>query len=89
AEFMLYVPYRSIVESEVEDKVLVQGVVDLIIEHEDNIDIVDYKFSSLPIRVLKQKYSEQLALYKLAVEKAYNKKVSNTYIYSINTGELY
>ncbi|MFQ6752456.1 MAG: UvrD-helicase domain-containing protein, partial [Clostridia bacterium] len=89
AEFMLYVPYRSIVESEVEDKVLVQGVVDLIIEHADSIDIVDYKFSSLPIRILKQKYSEQLSLYKLAVEKAYNKKVNNTYIYSINTGELY
>lgn len=89
AEFMLYVPYNSIVDSEVEDKVLVQGVVDLIIEHEDSVDIVDYKFSSLPVRILKQKYSEQLKLYKLAVEKAFNKKVSNTYIYSINTGELY
>ena len=89
AEFMMYVPYNSIVDSEVEDRVLVQGVVDLIIEHEDNIDIVDYKFSNLPIRLLKQKYSEQLSLYKSAVEKAFKKKVNNTYIYSINTGELY
>lgn len=88
AEFMMYVPYNKIVNSAVEDKVLVQGVVDLIIEKENSITIVDYKFSTKPIKVLKQRYSEQLNLYKLAVEQAFNKKVDNIYIYSINTGEL-
>ncbi|MBO5954378.1 MAG: PD-(D/E)XK nuclease family protein [Clostridia bacterium] len=88
AEFMLYIPYNELVESEIEDKVLVQGVVDLLIEEEDGFVIVDYKFSSLPIYVLKQKYAEQLALYKLAVEKAFKKPVKQTLIYSINTGEL-
>lgn len=88
AEFMMYVPYNQIVDSSVEDKVLVQGVVDLIIEKENSITIVDYKFSTKPIKVLKQRYSEQLNLYKLAVEQAFNKKVENIYIYSINTGEL-
>lgn len=88
AEFMMYVPYSLIVDSEINDKVLVQGVVDLIIINENSIDIVDYKFSRLPIKTLKQKYSEQLSLYKMAVEKAYNLPVKNTYIYSINTGEL-
>ena len=84
----MYVPYNKIVNSAVEDKVLVQGVVDLIIEKENSITIVDYKFSTKPIKVLKQRYSEQLNLYKLAVEQAFNKKVDNIYIYSINTGEL-
>ena len=88
ADFMLYIPYNEIVESEITDKVLVQGVVDLIVEHEDYIDIVDYKFSNLKINVLKEKYAEQLKLYKLAVEKAFNKPVKNTFIYSIKTGEL-
>ena len=88
AEFMMYVPYNSIIDSDVEDKVLIQGVVDLIIERENSIDIVDYKFSTLPAKVLKQKYAEQLNLYKMAVEKAYNKKVEHMFIYSINTGEL-
>ena len=64
------------------------SVVDLIIERENDIDIVDYKFSNLKIDVLKDKYAEQLALYKKAVESAFNKPVKNTYIYSINTGEL-
>ncbi len=88
AEFMLYVPYNEIVNSNISDKVLVQGVVDLIIEKDNYIDIVDYKFSSLPAKILKQKYMEQLKLYKLAVEKAFKKPVEHMYIYSINTGEL-
>lgn len=88
ADFEMYVPYCELVDSDVEDKVLVQGVVDLIIERENDIDIVDYKFSSLKVDVLKEKYDEQLALYKKAVERAFNKPVKNTFIYSINTCEL-
>lgn len=88
AEFVMYVPYSEIVNSDITDKVLIQGVIDLIIEKENSIIIVDYKFSKLPARVLKEKYSEQLKLYKLAVEKAFNKPVEQTYIYSIEKAEL-
>lgn len=88
AEFVMYVPYNEIVNSDITDKVLIQGVVDLIIEKENSIIIVDYKFSKLPARVLKEKYSEQLKLYKLAVEKAFNKPVEQIYIYSIEKAEL-
>ena len=88
AEFMMYVPYNEIIKSNITDKVLIQGVVDLIIEHQNSITIVDYKFSTLDINILKQKYAEQLELYKLAVEKAFNKKVEHIYIYSIKTGLL-
>ena len=89
AEFMMYVPYNEIVESVASDKVLVQGVVDLIIEKENSVDIVDYKFSKLGAKALKEKYAEQLELYKKAVELAFNKKVEHMYIYSIEKGELY
>ena len=88
AEFMMYVPHSMVVEGGVQDKILIQGVVDLLIEEDDGFVIVDYKFSSLPIHALKQKYAEQLALYKQAVELAFNKKVKQTIIYSINTGEM-
>jgi len=88
AQFEMYVPYNEIVASKIEDKVLVQGVVDLIIEKENSIILVDYKFSKLPARILKQKYLEQLNLYKLAIEKAYKKPVENMYIYSIVADEL-
>ena len=88
AEFIMYVPYNEIVESEIADKVLIQGVVDLIIEKENSIIIVDYKFSRLPTQLLKEKYSEQLKLYKIAVERAFEKPVENTFIYSIEKAEL-
>ena len=88
-DFMMYLPYNDLVaESKVNEKVLVQGVLDMLIEFEDHFDIVDYKFSNLKADVLKQKYAEQLRLYKLAVENAYGKKVEHMYIYSINTGEF-
>ena len=85
---MMYDPYNSIVDSEVEDKVLIQGVVDLIIEKENSVILVDYKFSSLPSAKLKEKYCEQLNLYKKAIELAYKKPVEQMYIYSINNSEL-
>ncbi len=88
AEFMMFVPYNDLVQSDVKDKVLVQGVVDLMIEYPDSFSIVDYKFSNLTAKSLKQKYAEQLKLYSKAVEEAYHKPVKHTYIYSINSGEL-
>lgn len=88
AQFEMFVPYNEIVASMITDKVLVQGVVDLIIEKENSIVLVDYKFSKLPSHILKQKYAEQLNLYKLAIEKAYKKPVENMFIYSIVADEL-
>lgn len=88
ADFEMYVPYCEVVNSDITDKVLIQGVVDLIVEYENYIDIIDYKFSNLKIESLKQKYLEQLKLYKMAVTNAFGKPVKNTFIYSINSGEL-
>ena len=88
AQFMMYVPYKDVVKSDIEDKILIQGVVDLIIEKENSIIIVDYKFSNLSGVTLKEKYKEQLNLYKMAVENAFKKPVEHMFIYSINTGEL-
>lgn len=88
AQFMMFVPYCDVVQSDIQDKVLIQGVVDLLIEKENSVVLVDYKFSSLPAKVLKEKYKEQLKLYKLAIEEAFKKPVENMFIYSINTGEL-
>lgn len=88
ADFMMLIPYNKVVESDIEDKILIQGIVDLLIEKENSIVLVDYKFSRLDAETLKEKYQEQLRLYKIALESAYNKPVEETYIYSINSGEL-
>lgn len=89
AQFMMYLPYNQIyTDSEIENKVLVQGVVDLMIEFDDRIILVDFKYSKSNIDVLTEKYATQLKLYKLAIEKAKHKKVTESYIYQINTGDF-
>lgn len=88
-QFMMYVPYKDIyLDSDIDTKVLVQGVVDLILELDDHIILVDYKYSHSHMEKLKQKYSTQLKLYKMAIEKAFKKPVTNAYIYSIKNSEL-
>ncbi len=89
AQFMMFVPYNQIyADSDIDNKVLVQGVVDLMIEFDDHITLVDFKYSKSHIDVLKEKYATQLKLYKLAIEKAKHKKVTESFIYQINTGDL-
>ena len=88
-QFMMYVPYNSIYpDSTLTTKILVQGVVDLILEFDDHIILIDYKYSNSPINRLAQKYGTQIMLYKIALEKAFKKPVTHSYIYSIKTGEL-
>lgn len=88
-QFMMYVPYNEIFkDSNISTKILVQGVVDLIIEYDEHIVLIDYKYSSSNINTLCEKYKQQIRLYKIAIEKAYKKPVTESYIYSIKTGEL-
>lgn len=89
APFLMYIPYNEIYkDSDVTDKILVQGVIDLLIEFEDKIILIDYKLSRASSKELKERYKMQLQLYKLAIEKAYNKKVEKSLIYNIITGEI-
>ncbi len=88
-QFMMYIPYKDIYpDSDLDTKILVQGVVDLILEFDNHIVLVDYKYSNLPIEKLIDKYKTQLLLYKMAIERAFKKPVTNSYIYSIKTGDL-
>lgn len=88
-QFMMYIPYKDIYpDSNLDTKILVQGVIDLILEFDDHIVLIDYKYSSLPINKLTEKYKTQLLLYKIALERAFKKPVKNAHIYSIKTGEL-
>ena len=88
-QFMMYIPYCDIYpDSDIDTKILIQGVVDLILEFDDHIILIDYKYSNLPIRSLTKKYNTQLMLYKIAIERAFKKPVTASYIYSIKTGEL-
>ncbi len=86
--FMLYLPLNEIdKDSQSTDKVLVQGVIDLLIRGEKNI-LVDYKYSSLSGKNLAEKYQKQVSIYKLAVEKLMKIKIDKTIIIALKGGQI-
>lgn len=86
-DFLVNVPANLLYGVQTEETVLIQGKIDLLAIGKDSCDIIDYKYSSLPATVLKEKYSKQLELYAYAVEKVLNIKVSSKYVISLLTGE--
>ena len=85
--FYINVPAKEIYKEETNENILVQGIIDLYyIDKDDNLNLVDYKTDYVEVgneQELVNKYKKQLELYKEALEQAYNKKVKNTYIYSV------
>ena len=84
--FYINIPAKGIYNIETEDKILVQGIIDLFYITQDNkITLIDYKTDYVPKgkeEQLKEKYQKQLELYKTAIEGMTKKKVDNVYIYS-------
>lgn len=86
-KFMMYIPYNEIYpESACKDKVLVQGIVDLIIEFDDKVILVDYKTNKTVNRDrLLSHYAMQLELYRLAIMKSFHKDTTAClYAFSID-----
>ena len=80
------IPANEIYDVNIEEKILVQGVVDLYyIDENYNIILVDYKtdYVKKDEKELIEKYQKQLSIYKQAIEEALQKEVYKTYIYSI------
>ncbi len=84
--FYINIPASTIYNEDIDEKVLVQGIIDLFYITEDNkIILIDYKTDYVPEgkeETLKEKYKEQLDLYKIAIEEMMKEKVDNVYIYS-------
>lgn len=82
--FYINIPAKEIYNENIEDKILVQGIIDLYyINKEDELILVDYKTDYIKNDIeLIEKYKIQLELYKRALEGALNKKVDRIYIYS-------
>ena len=81
--FVMEMPYSDIEESNINEKVIIQGVCDLIAIKDDSAVLIDYKFSSKTPQNLEKTYNKQLYLYKKAIENGLNKKVKNLYIFSL------
>ena len=65
------------------DNISRHGIIDLLIEYDDHIDIIDYKLSNTK----DDKYKDQLLGYREYIESVSNKPVK-TSLYSIIKGEL-
>ena len=87
--FMMYVPARDVIDgSESDDKVLVQGVIDLLVRGKENV-IIDFKYSAFRTEESKEKYKKQLYLYKMAYERAFREKIDKVVLLSLKTGESF
>lgn len=89
--FCTRISAKKIFNTTEDEYILVQGIIDLyFVDSNGNVILVDYKTDYVEENqeeLLKEKYDIQLELYKTALEKALNKKVYKTYIYSIFLGK--
>lgn len=83
-QFMLNVPANEILDVNSNDKVLLQGTIDLFIQGGDkggeNV-LVDFKFSHKTPEQIKRRYARQLELYAMAVEECLGIKVDRKVIF--------
>ncbi|MBP3431898.1 MAG: UvrD-helicase domain-containing protein [Clostridia bacterium] len=88
-EFLLRDKLCNLLGGDVEDEILVQGVVDLFVVKEDEIVLVDYKYSnSNSEEYLIEKYKNQLKLYKIALENSFKLPVKDIYLLSLRNNKL-
>ena len=88
--FYMSIPAKDIYNKDVEEEVLVQGIIDLYYINKDNkLILLDYKtdYIEKDINELVGKYKGQLELYKRALEDSLKRKVDKVYIYSTYLGK--
>ena len=89
--FYINVPAKQIYEQDIEENILVQGIIDLYyIDKDDKLVLLDYKTDYVENgkgNELVKKYKKQLDLYKEALEQSLNKQVDKVYIYSVYLGK--
>ena len=87
--FVMGKPARECLEeSDSEEMLLIQGIIDAFFEEEDGIVLLDYKTDSVKNgKELAERYRTQMELYQEAVERALGKAVKEKVLYSFCLGE--
>lgn len=70
-----------------DSKIIIQGIIDCLIEKNNQLTIVDYKTDKISENALKKLYTPQLLYYKQALENLTKKSVDACYIYSVHLGK--
>lgn len=89
-QFMLCLPANKLLDTSADDKVLVQGTIDLIVfdAERGRTLVVDFKKTNAPTAVLRQRYARQLQLYAYAVEQGMGLKVDEKLLYVLGRNEV-
>lgn len=89
-QFLLKTPYSNVVEtSNINQNILIQGVVDLILVDNGSAILIDFKTNKTKdVSKLINAYSLQLEVYKHAVEKGMKVKVVSTKLYLFEMGSF-
>lgn len=82
-KFMLYAAHDELFSSKQQDRVLVQGIIDLLIVEEDGCVIVDFKTTRASAGAIAAANARQLWLYAFGVERIMNMPVKEKIIYSL------
>lgn len=87
-EFMLNLPACEVLDVKTDDKILLQGIIDLLIEKDDGYIVVDFKYTRKSDEGVVNTYQKQLDIYALAVEICTGKKVLGKYIVVIGDNRI-
>ena len=88
--FVMGKPAReALEESDSEEMLLIQGIIDVFFEEDDGIVLLDYKTDRVRTgQELADRYRAQLELYQEAIERAVGKQVKERLLYSFCLGEI-
>ena len=70
------------------EKIMLQGIIDLLFEEDDNLILLDFKTDKFLDHSRKEMYKQQLDLYEKAAEKIFGKKVTERYLYMLSKKEF-
>ena len=89
-QFMLCLPANELMDTTADDKVLVQGTIDLIVFDKEGGQtlLVDFKKSNSSTAALKARYARQLELYAYAIEHGMGLKVDKKLLYVLGRDEV-
>ncbi len=88
-EFIMKESLKNLLEANFDDKIMVQGIIDLFVVKDGKAILVDYKFSnSKSDKYLIEKYKNQLKLYKMAITSGLKLEVEKVYLLSLKYSKL-
>lgn len=88
-EFVMKIPVSQLDYMGVQDEIIVQGAIDFFAVKNDEIVLIDYKFTqSENENILRNRYYKQLYLYEKALNKAFPNKKTRKYLLSLKQAKL-